>query len=366
MSVTINHEKNSIINSALNSGTVLGFPNSSISTLGDQDLGIGENYVANTNTYDAFNVPTTSFDSFSLIDPKDATNIINYGSVETPPGQVAYTTPGTYTWIAPAGVNSVHIVCVGGGAGGTGGWGISTAPGTSGGGGGGLGWKNNISVVSGQSYTVVVGTGSNGNTGGVSTANGGQSYFISDAIVSGNGGGGAGNNIGGTGGSYTGDGGGAGGSGSNHGGQSFQTGGGGGAGGYTGTGGSGGAGQSSSGTAGSGGGGGGGGGGASGSNVSTSGGGGGVGILGQGSDGTAGAARSGGGGGSGGGSGTNGTNYYAGDLGGSGGSYGGGGGGGGLYGYSGGPSGGGNGGSGAVRIIWGNNRSFPSTNTGDL
>jgi len=30
-------------------------------------------------------------------------------------GQEAFTTPGTYTWIAPAGVTSVAVVCVGGG-----------------------------------------------------------------------------------------------------------------------------------------------------------------------------------------------------------------------------------------------------------
>jgi hypothetical protein len=42
----------------------------------------------------------------------------------------------------------------------------------------------------------------------------------------------------------------------------------------------------------------------------------------------------------------------------------GGGGGGGAYNY--GTEVGGAGGPGAVRIIWGSNRSFPSTNTGDL
>ena len=32
----------------------------------------------------------------------------------TPIGQIEYTTPGTYTWIAPPGVTSVSVVCVGG------------------------------------------------------------------------------------------------------------------------------------------------------------------------------------------------------------------------------------------------------------
>ena len=49
-------------------------------------------------------------------------------------GQQAFTTPGTYSWTAPAGVTSVSVVCVGGGgAGGTNGIVFY------GGGGGGLG-----------------------------------------------------------------------------------------------------------------------------------------------------------------------------------------------------------------------------------
>ena len=32
------------------------------------------------------------------------------------PGQQEYTTPGTYTWVAPAGVTKVSIVAIGGGA----------------------------------------------------------------------------------------------------------------------------------------------------------------------------------------------------------------------------------------------------------
>ena len=35
-----------------------------------------------------------------------------------PPGQQAYTSAGTYTWVAPALVTSVSVVCVGGGGGG--------------------------------------------------------------------------------------------------------------------------------------------------------------------------------------------------------------------------------------------------------
>ena len=51
-------------------------------------------------------------------------------------GQQAYTTAGTYSWVAPAGVTSVSVVAVGGG-----GNGYSGAYTGAGGGGGGLGYK---------------------------------------------------------------------------------------------------------------------------------------------------------------------------------------------------------------------------------
>jgi len=82
------------------------------------------------------------------------------GSITTPipPGSQSYTTTGTYTWIAPTNVTSVSIVAIGGGAGGhstyfcCGGY-FSTV----GGGGGTLAYKNNRTVVPGNSYRVVVG-----------------------------------------------------------------------------------------------------------------------------------------------------------------------------------------------------------------
>ena len=53
-------------------------------------------------------------------------------------------------WTCPTNVTSVSVVCIGGGGGGNGGgFGIGGA----GGGGGGLGYKNNISVTPGQTYT---------------------------------------------------------------------------------------------------------------------------------------------------------------------------------------------------------------------
>ena len=78
-----------------------------------------------------------------------------------------FTTAGTFSWVAPAGVTSVAAVVVGGGAGG------KT---DRGGGGGGLAWRNSISVTPGSSYTVVVGVGgANAATG--CAGNGGQSSF---------------------------------------------------------------------------------------------------------------------------------------------------------------------------------------------
>ena len=260
-------------------------------------------------------------------------------------GQQQYTTAGTYSWTAPAGVYSVSVVAIGGGGGagqvaGYNGLDIGGA------GGGGLGWKNNISVTPGNLYTVVVGAGGPNNTSG------GTSYFISTATVAGYGGEYGRGNQGGSspGGTFVGTGGGNGGSGGN----SFNyAGGGGGAGGYSGSGGDGavGSGGADIGTAGSGGGGGGG------TSSMRSGGGGGVGIYGQGASGGSGGNGGGGQGGSGGSMGqTESTGDY---TGGNGGAFGGGGGG-----ASDGNSRlGGVGGVGAVRIIWGFGRAFPSTNT---
>ena len=144
-------------------------------------------------------------------------------------GQQAYTTAGTYSWVAPAGVTSVSVVAVGGGGGGG-----SFAGG--GGGGGELRYTNNITVTPGASYTVVVGAaGARGTTMNAPAKNGGaggNSYFSSTAVVhaiggsGGNGGlgnsGGAGGGAGGTGG--VGTGGGAGGAGGSSGGASGGTG----------------------------------------------------------------------------------------------------------------------------------------------
>jgi hypothetical protein len=163
-----------------------------------------------------------------------AHNSIGYGdyssstgtaSTQAAPGSQSYITPGNYTWVAPTGVTSVSVVAVGGGGGAAQAY-SSFRPG----GGGGLGWKNNISVTPGCSYTVVVGAGGIG--GGAykpAATAGGMSYFINCSTVQGGHGFAGGYGGGGCAGIYVGDGGTSGGRGV--GGYS----GGGGAGGYTGT-----------------------------------------------------------------------------------------------------------------------------------
>jgi RHS repeat-associated protein len=305
-------------------------------------------------TVNSYNVTLTATNSSGT--SAAVTLVISVANAGGAVGQIAYTTPGTYTWTAPTGITSVSVVCVGGGGGGGAGYWAG-----GGGGGGGTGWKNNISVTPGQSYTVVVGSGGISYTATQSQPGtpGTVSYFINQSTVAGQGGSGGswgvgdgyGPFAGGTGGGWSGDGGGYGGSGGTTSGDT--AGGGGGAGGYGGAGGS----AGNSPTVGTGGG---GGGGINGGNNSANGAapsGGGVGIMGQGANGSAGDP---GGGGSGGIAGS--ANGTGGGSGNRGGVYGGGGGGQsndsrntpGCY-----------GGDGAVRIIWGAGRSFPSTNTAD-
>ena len=70
----------------------------------------------------------------------------------SPPGQVRFTSGGT--WVCPAGVTSVSVVCIG-----PGGWGTTSTTSGGGGGGGGLCYKNNISVTPGASYDISAGQG---------------------------------------------------------------------------------------------------------------------------------------------------------------------------------------------------------------
>ena len=250
------------------------------------------------------------------------------------PGEVSFTTPGSFSWVVPAGVTEVSVVAVGAG-GGAGAAGQDNSAG--GGGAGGLLFKNDIIVTPGNSVSVVVGAGGNYVTAGGSstfksiyTATGGG-FGIPH---SGNGGGG----LGGIGGAANGFGGGNGGGGG--GGYSNYYGGGGGTAGYSDRGGygsgNGGPGGSSPVDGGSGG----------GAGTTSGGGGGGIGLYGTGNRGLSpGYASTNGLPGLNGSSGSNGSGINGGAFGA----------GAGANATTGGtPSGG------AVRIIWGTGRSFPS------
>lgn len=283
----------------------------------------------------------------------EAQNPAGYGeagtttATPTGPSQIEYLTAGTYTWVAPSGMNpsSVSIVCVGGG----GSYG-SYQNGGCGGGGGGLAYRNNYPVTAGNSYTVNVGARATTEPG-----QGGNSYFINTATIYGGGGhSGSMNGANGTGGAggvhnQSGGNGGAGGPGSSGGSLGPRAyGSGGGAGGYSGAGGTGnyygnasGSYQNYGGTSGAGGAGAGGWGGYAG---------GGVGLLGEGSSGTIGSNST--SGGSGGNNNNDGVGNNIGKVGGGRGSN-----------SSGGWA------HGGVRLIWskvGTTRAFPSTNTGDI
>lgn len=169
----------------------------------------------------------TDSDGFEVYDGEEWRDLL-LSPPAVPPGQETFDEPGTFTWIAPEKVTSVSVVAIGGGGGGPTSWSQG------GGGGGGLGWKNNIPVTPGESYTVQVGDG------GSSSQPGENSFFINLATVAGYGGGAQNGGTNGpnstgsgaySGGGFVGDGGGAGGQSS----SSWQAGGG--AGGYTGKGG---------------------------------------------------------------------------------------------------------------------------------
>ena len=225
---------------------------------------IGTSLVTNLFTYTTTSVSTSAYGG--------GTNggVFPFNSSGAPSGAVfiatssyaytiAYTSAGVYSWVAPGSVTAINVICVGAGGSGSG-------QGGGGGGGGGTGYKLNIPVTPGSSYTVVVGAG--GSASFSAGTNGGSSYFSSISLVAGLGG-----TRGGTsseaatnaaGGGFVGDGGGNGGAGGqkNH---PQSPGGGGGAGGLFGNGGQGGNGGSiGSGNSGSPGNGGGGGGGAGG------------------------------------------------------------------------------------------------------
>lgn len=107
------------------------------------------------------------------------------GGAKIIPSQIEYTTPGTYTFLAPVEME-VSVVCVGaGGAGYAGGSGTSRL----GGGGGALSYGNHILLPANVPVLVTVGTGSVNSDGGASSfgnyviAGGGTKGINSDYIL---------------------------------------------------------------------------------------------------------------------------------------------------------------------------------------
>lgn len=269
--------------------------------------------------------------------------ISNYRAIDVQGQQEYISAAGNFNFTVPAGVTQVSAVAIGGGGGGAGGE-TGRNQGVTGGAGGGLAWGT-FSVTPGEILTVAVGAAGtagaaagNGGAGGLSSISRGGTVLLQGG---GGQGGQARSTTARTGGTSTGAARQGGGAGGNSGATADTGGGGGGAGGYSGNGGAGG----TSGAGSNGAGGGGGGGGAT--NAGQGYGGGGVGVFGAGANGTGGALNAIGTAGSGGVDGTRPA--------------------GGLYGGGGGAcdddtgGAGGAGGRGAVRIIWGQNFSYPSS-----
>jgi hypothetical protein len=83
-----------------------------------------------------------------------------HGKSSITPGSATYTSPGSYTFVVPAGITSISAVAISGGGGGGAGYAaVYGNPIARGGDGGGLGYVNNFSVTPGQSMTVSVGAG---------------------------------------------------------------------------------------------------------------------------------------------------------------------------------------------------------------
>jgi len=122
-------------------------------------------------------------------------NAVNYIALA---GQEEWTSSsGTFTWIVPRGVYEIHVCCIGGGGGGGA---HATAP-AGGGYGGSLAWGNKIPVTPGEQITVRVGDGGGNAIGtGVSGGSGGESYIARGAtrLLSAAGGPGGGTTLAGT------------------------------------------------------------------------------------------------------------------------------------------------------------------------
>jgi hypothetical protein len=136
-------------------------------------LKVNENFVYDSDIYvtDAaiINVDT-SYENLNLGAGGDLE--FNYGKLDASVFQSQqFLSSGVFTWTVPQGVTSVNIVAVGGGGGGS-----QKSTGGQGGSGGALAYDNNVAVVPGETYTVIVGVG--GATGGAYGSNGQETILI--------------------------------------------------------------------------------------------------------------------------------------------------------------------------------------------
>jgi hypothetical protein len=112
-----------------------------------------------------------------------------------------FTSVGTTTWTAPAGVTAVEVLVVAGGGGG-GNAQVNSGTPAGGGGAGGLIYNSDFAVTPSTSYTVTVGVGGAGSTSSSAKGtNGGNSVFATLTAIGGGGGGSASANAGENGGS---------------------------------------------------------------------------------------------------------------------------------------------------------------------
>lgn len=93
-------------------------------------------------------------------------------------GQTAYSIPGTVEWTVPEGVTEISVVLVSAGEQGT----TQAAAAVAAGRGGGVRWKNNIPVVAGEIYTLVIGSGGTAASVPAATARLGQTDYATSAF----------------------------------------------------------------------------------------------------------------------------------------------------------------------------------------
>lgn len=102
------------------------------------------------NTITATNVSLTGLTIGGVVGQSYGMSALAETISAGPPGEVSFTTPGTFTFVVPAGVTRISAVAIGAGASGYYSWANSA------GAGGALAWANNIAVTPGQSISVTV------------------------------------------------------------------------------------------------------------------------------------------------------------------------------------------------------------------